>query len=49
MCVMNGKLSEGIDFKDDLARLIFVVGIPFASTKAAKIINKRSYLDKFST
>ncbi|SOV24299.1 DEAD box helicase,putative [Plasmodium sp. DRC-Itaito] len=28
-CVMNGRLSEGINFYDDLCRNIVVVGIPF--------------------
>ena len=27
--VAGGSLAEGIDFKDDLCRLLIVVGIPF--------------------
>lgn len=30
-CVCRGKLSEGIDFKDQACRAIFVIGLPFAS------------------
>ncbi|SPJ11968.1 DEAD box helicase,putative [Plasmodium sp. DRC-Itaito] len=37
-CVMNGKLSEGINFYDDLCRNIIVVGIPFV--KHDNIVDK---------
>ena len=29
LAVMGGKLSEWIDFKDDLARLLIVFGLPY--------------------
>jgi len=28
--VYGGKFSEGVDFMDDLARMIIILGIPFA-------------------
>ena len=42
--VLRGKSSEGIDFSDDLARLVIVIGIPFASIVDVKVQLKKEYL-----
>ena len=34
---VNGKLSEGIDLSDNLARLIIIVGLPFRNYKDIKV------------
>jgi len=45
MCVCRGKLSEGIDFIDDAARAIFVIGLPYASVNDPRVVQKKEYLD----
>ena len=41
MCVLRGKLSEGIDLPDKLVRLAFIIGIPFSPINDKKVIKKR--------
>jgi Rad3-related DNA helicase len=45
MGVCRGKLSEGIDFSDDAARCVIMVGIPYPQMKDPNVIMKRHYLD----
>lgn len=44
--VFRGSSSEGINFTDDAARLVLLIGIPFANSKDDKIALKKSFLDK---
>ena len=44
--VFRGSSSEGINFSDDAARLVLLIGIPFANSKDDKIALKKSFLDK---
>ena len=43
--VFRGKVSEGIDFKDDSARAVFCVGIPFPNVVDVKVKTKRDFND----
>ena len=45
LCVCRGKLSEGIDFLDNAARAIFVIGIPYTCVNDPRVVQKQEYLD----
>lgn len=45
MGVCRGKISEGIDFSDDMCRAVIVTGLPFAPYLDPKVKLKRDFLD----
>lgn len=45
-CVMGGKLSEGINFSDDLARAVIVVGMPFPDSRDAVLQEKLAFAER---
>lgn len=47
--VMRGTSSEGIDFCDDIARLVLIVGIPYPNLGDVKVQLKKEYLDEYLT
>eukprot|EP00747_Dinoflagellata_sp_TGD_P109261 gnl/TRDRNA2_/TRDRNA2_170623_c0_seq1.p1 gnl/TRDRNA2_/TRDRNA2_170623_c0~~gnl/TRDRNA2_/TRDRNA2_170623_c0_seq1.p1 ORF type:complete len:711 (+),score=117.83 gnl/TRDRNA2_/TRDRNA2_170623_c0_seq1:559-2691(+) len=46
LAVSGGKLSEGIDFKDELCRLVAVVGLPYPNASDLSLIEKMRFLDE---
>jgi len=45
IAVVNGSLSEGIDFKDDLCRCVVVIGLPYANPADLIIQERMQFLD----
>jgi Rad3-related DNA helicase len=46
MGVCRGRISEGLDFSDNAARCVIIVGIPYPMLADSKIILKKDYLDR---
>ncbi|CAM9384847.1 unnamed protein product [Ectocarpus fasciculatus] len=49
LAVARGKVSEGIDFSDDAARMCVIVGIPYPSAKDLQVMLKKEYQDQRRT
>ncbi|KAL5971959.1 hypothetical protein TSMEX_000350 [Taenia solium] len=49
LAVCRGKISEGLDFADNYARLVVAVGIPFPPVKDPQIEQKRAFNDTLCT
>ena len=45
LSVFRGTSSEGIDFRDEFARMVICVGVPYASIVEEKVQLKKKYLD----
>lgn len=45
MAVLRGKVSEGLDFKDQNGRAVIIVGLPFPPFMDARVVLKKEYLE----
>ena len=43
MCTCRGKLSEGLNFTDKLARACLMVGIPYQVVNNPRVVLKKEY------
>lgn len=44
--VVGGKLSEGLNFADDLGRCVIVIGLPFPNKNNPELLEKMKFLEK---
>ncbi|XP_075516697.1 uncharacterized protein LOC142551379 isoform X1 [Primulina tabacum] len=47
LAVCRGKVSEGMDFSDDNARAVVIVGIPFPNSYDIKVAQKKKFNDTY--
>ena len=48
LAVVGAKLSEGLNFSDDLARLVMVIGLPFANLGSAELQERLKHADRLA-
>ena len=46
--VVGAKLSEGLNFSDDLARMVMVIGLPFANLGSAELQERLKHADRLA-
>ncbi|CAG0893579.1 unnamed protein product, partial [Darwinula stevensoni] len=49
LAVCRGKVSEGLDFADDLGRTVVITGLPYPPMMDPRVVLKKSFLDESRT
>ena len=49
MGVCRGRISEGLDFSDNAARTVIIVGIPYPQMTDSRVVLKQNFLDQKCT
>ncbi|KAG0676327.1 hypothetical protein C6P42_001305 [Pichia californica] len=46
LSVVGGKMSEGINFSDELARAVIMIGLPYPNAFSSDLIARREYIER---
>lgn len=46
--VIGAKLSEGLNFTDDLARAVIIIGLPFANLASPELCERMKYVNRLA-
>lgn len=49
MCVVGGKMSEGINFSDGMGRCVVMVGLPYPSPNDPELVERMKYIDSLAS
>lgn len=47
--VVGAKLSEGLNFSDDLARAVVIIGLPFANLGSPELRERMKYVNRLES
>lgn len=48
LCVVGGKMSEGINFSDGMGRCVVMVGLPYPNPSDPELIERIRYIEQLS-
>lgn len=46
LCIVGGKMSEGINFNDGMGRCVVMVGLPYPSPSDPELVERMGFIDQ---
>lgn len=48
LCIVGGKMSEGINFNDGMGRCVVMVGLPYPSPSDPELVERMKFIDSYA-